>query len=436
MGSDHKISNVSGLQFFQLIRYASLIAIGILLAKSGIGQEPIGRYETFLMLGGVFSLFWVQGIIKGILPMLANENPNRQNIIFFNAFVLLWIFSLASALLLFVLNRPVSIGLLKGEAVPFLPILALYLLINSPAMLTEYLYLIRKQPRKIILYALVIFPLQIVAVGLPPFLGYPISVSCYGLTAISLIRLVWFLFALGRIRNLKPDTALIGQLTRLSTPLIVSTLLSSSAQYIDGFIITSKFSQADLAIFQYGARELPLALLLANSLSMAMVPRFALSAVESPLAELRSEVYRLGVFLFPISMAGLLLSHWAFPVFFNSGFEASATIFNIYLMLLVSRLLFPQTILMGKGLNGILVRASTLEIIINVGSSLWLASLFGIVGVAYGTFVAYLFEKIYLMIACFSKLKISPSKYLPVQQYLGFSVVLMVLFVVVEFILY
>ncbi len=222
----------------------------------------------------------------------------------------------------------------------------------------------------------------------------------------------------------------------LGAPLVLSTLLSSSAHYIDGFIITSQFTPDDYAVFQYGARELPLAMLLANSLSMAMLPKFSKKNIESPLAEFKSEVYRLNWLLFPISILLLLSSHWFYPIVFSPQFEASATIFNIYLLLVISRLLFPQTLLIAKKLNKVIVKASFFEIVINVSLSLILAKTFGIKGVAYATFVAYTFEKIYLAFACKRRLNISVLKYLPTQIYFVMSSLLIVVFILVEFILY
>jgi len=436
MKIDTSLSNVSGLQLFQLLRYSSLILTGILLAKSGIDQGQIGTYETFLMIAGVFSLFWVQGIIKGVLPMLASTGQEEKGNLIFNTFLSLTALSLLSALLVFLLNKPVSNGLLHGEALPYPYLLALYLILSSPSMLVEYIYLVNNQPKKILVYGIVIFTLQVLVVGVPPLMGYPIKISFLGLLLVSALRLIWFGVELLQYKNLRFNMKITSEVIRVSAPLILSTLLSSSAQYVDGFIITSKFTQADFAIFRYGARELPLALLLANSLSMAMVPRFAQSDLSSPLAELRSETYRLGFLLFPVSLVLLLVSHWAFPVVFSQGFAGSATIFNIYLMLVISRLLFPQSILMGKGLNGVIVRASFFEIIVNISLSLWFANLFGMYGVAYATFVAYLFEKGYLAIACFRKLNILPAQYLPLKLYLSSSVILVLVFIFVEFILY
>ncbi len=88
MNIQSKISDISGLQLFQLIRYAALFLVGVLLAKSGLSSDEIGQYETFLLVGGLFSFFWVNGFIKALLPLSADENIEQDKLLF-NAFLLL-----------------------------------------------------------------------------------------------------------------------------------------------------------------------------------------------------------------------------------------------------------------------------------------------------------------------------------------------------------
>lgn len=435
MNIQSKISDISGLQLFQLIRYAALFLVGVLLAKSGLSSDEIGQYETFLLVGGLFSFFWVNGFIKALLPLSADENIDQDKLLF-NAFLLLSGTALASAVLYLALSTPVANFLLNGGDVPSRWLLALYLVLSSPGLLVEYIYLIRKQSVQIPIYAVIIFSLHLLVVGLPPFFGFSIMYSLYGLVAVAAIKLLWLMYLLRKSFTRTPDFALMKQFAHLSMPLIVSTLLSTSATYIDGFIITSNFGPADLALFRYGARELPLSMILANTLSVAMIARFNTSNLESPLAELRSEVYRLGNMLFPLTIGLLLTSHLLFPLVFSSSFKQSATIFNIYLLIIVSRLVMPQTILNGKGLNQLLVKASAYEIAVNVLASIVLAHFFGIVGVAYGTIVACTFEKAFLAFHLKKKLNISIDQYVPTTQLLTYSGVIAVVFVVVEFILY
>lgn len=430
------ISNVNALQLFQLIRYGTLMLIGILLSKSELGRTNIGHYETFLLVAGAFTFFWVNGFLKVMMPMHSEKDEKEKRELIFNIFVLLSAFSFLAALLVFTLQQPVSTYLLNGNSIPMPILLGLYILLNSPALMTEYIYLTNNRSKSILIYAVSVFSIQVLAVGLPPFLGFGLNTIIIGLIASTIVKYIWLLLVLKRFSSIKLNPSMLKEFIRYGSPLVLSFLLSSSARYIDGFIITAKFSPDEFAIFQYGARELPLAMLLCNSLSMAMLPKFSQKNIASPLAEFKSEVYRLHWLLFPVSILMLIFSHWLYPLVFNPDFKESATIFNIYLLLVISRLLFPQTLLIAKKINGIIVRASLFEIIINVGVSLWLANIMGVMGVAYATVIAYLFEKIYLVIACKRKLNIGLSNYLPLKIYFISSGLLVLVFIIVELIIF
>jgi O-antigen/teichoic acid export membrane protein len=430
------ISNINAIQLFQLIRYGTLLLIGILLSKSELSKTDIGYYETFLLIAGAFTFFWVNGFLKVMLPSASEKTDQQKGVQIFNTFLLLLGFSFIAALLLLTLKQPVSAWLLNGNEIPLPGILAAYIVLNSPAMMTEYIYLLHHRSKCIVAYAIITFSLQLAAVGLPPFLGYGLNTILSGLLFVSFLRFVWLLLVLRKYARFETDWPMLKEYVVLGSPLVLSTLLSSSSRYIDGFIITSQFSPDELAVFQYGARELPLSMLLANSLGMAMLPKLSRKNIESPLAEFRSEIDRLQWFLFPVSMLLILTSHWFYPLVFNHQFAASATIFNIYLLLIISRMLFPQTLLIAQKMNSIIVRASLFEIIINVSLSIVLARSMGIAGVAYATLAAYLFEKIYLVVACKKRLNISLNKYLPLQRYIIMSILLILVFIFVEIIIF
>ena len=139
--------------------------------------------------------------------------------------------------------------------------------------------------------------------------------------------------------------------------------------------------------------------------------------------------------MFSLSGLLMLVSHWAFPVIFNVGFSQSATIFNIYLLLIISRLLFPQTILIGLQKTNLIMWASFLEIIVNVTSSLCFVQLWGLAGVAYGTLVAYVFEKVFLMVFLSKSCNIKVSSYLNGSRHLAYSLLLTAEFIVIEYII-
>ncbi len=436
MKFSRNITNISGLQLFQLIRYSAVILIGILLSKSGISTDTIGLYEKFLLLTGFFTIFWSQGLLKAMLPLIEEKNETEKGILFVNTFVLLFVIAAIANILLLVSSNLIESLLLHGKKIPYIELTILYILFNAPSILTEYIYLTQNKARKIVAYGSIVFTIQLLLVGLPPFFNLSIKYSIIGLVATSLIKFLWTFNLLSHKSFWKFNPTIWKHLLLYSFPLIISTLLTTSAKYIDGFIITSKFSQSEYAVFSYGAKELPLVLLLANSLSLSMISKFASNNIQKHLITLKKQASNLGLFLFPLSAFLIMLSHFLFPLLFNQSFEDSATIFNIYLLLIICRLMFPQTILLGKQLNKQLMLASFFELLINVSLSIWFATLFGIVGVAYATIVANIFEKVYLSVIVKTKLNISISSYFPWKQNLSMSIILIVIFLIIENIVY
>ncbi|MDP3645041.1 MAG: polysaccharide biosynthesis C-terminal domain-containing protein [Bacteroidota bacterium] len=432
-----KITQISALQIFQLIRFSTLILIGVVFTKSGLTTSEIGQYETFLFLAGAISFFWLNGLIQGYLPLFGEQSVSRKSSALFNVFYLLLAFSGLAVLFILLFEHSISGFLLKGSPIPFLKYLLVYVLISSPASLVEYVYLIKKQGRLMLIYGIISFFLMFLLVILPPVLGLSIEYSMIGLVVSAAFRFLWLLVLLFRHSNPNPDFTFIRNHLKYASPLILSMFLSGSAQYIDGFIITSYFDDATFAVYRFGAREFPLVLLLANAFSSSMLPGFAdRTALKSNLKKIRQNSQQLGFWLFPLSGLLMLLSHWAFPVIFNVNFAGSATIFNIYLLLIVSRLLFPQTILIGLQKTKAIIWASVIEIVANVALSLWFVQFWGLPGVAYGTVCAYLLEKLILMVFVRKNCGFRINEYLNVKQHLLYSLLLAVLFYVTEFLIY
>lgn len=430
-----RIGNISSLQLFQLLRFSTFLLIGIVFTKTSLAKTEIGQYETVLFIAGAISFFWLNGLVQGLLSAFNKSEKKSAQI--FNAFILLSVFSVFSILFLILFERSISNTLLQHSEIPFLKYLSVYLFFSVPASLAEYIYLLKNKATSIFRYGLLSFLLMFLLVVLPVIFGKTVEYAIIGLVLSSFIRYVWVLVLVWRYSALKFSTTFIAEHLKLSLPLILSAFLSGSAQYIDGFIVTSYFNEATFAVFRYGAREFPLVLLLANAFSSAMIPNFSeKEKLAVTLQEIKDYSRKLMHVLFPLSIVLLTLTHWLFPVVFNAGFSESATIFNIYLLLIISRLFFPQTILIGLKNTKSIALASFLEIIINVSLSLWFVILWGLPGIAYATIVAYVFEKIFLALMLVKKTGISAGKYLNVSLLLTYSLLLVIVFYFIEFVIY
>jgi O-antigen/teichoic acid export membrane protein len=258
--------------------------------------------------------------------------------------------------------------------------------------------------------------------------------SFYGLLIVTGGRWIWLIILLRRYTEMKISLEFMKEHLYLGIPLILTSLISGSAQYIDGIIISAYYNNPEtFAHFRYGAKEFPLVLMMANGLSNAMLPEFSTrSRMKESLAKIRIKSERLMHFLFPASMVMMLFTRWLFPRVFTPEFIRSADIFLIYILLIIPRLVFPQTIIIGRKKTRIALFAAILELSLNIPLSLLLINNYGTVGVALATLIVYIVEKAFLAGYLWFKMKIKPAEYIPVKVYLIYSVMITLLFVLID----
>ncbi|MCK5821071.1 MAG: polysaccharide biosynthesis C-terminal domain-containing protein [Bacteroidales bacterium] len=430
--------SLSGLQMVQLIRYGALFAMGIVLAKSNFSQESIGNFESLLFLTGAVSFFWVTGIIQSLLPLYNKSNSlgtgsdERRSPELFNAFLMLILFSIFAAGLVLLVGKWLS-GFLNAELGQYLIYyVAAFVLFQSPSSLIEYIYLLKKKPRQMIRYGWLAFGFQFLSVSIAIVLELELKWVLLALVGSSLIRFIWLLVILRKYSEFKFSASFFKEHLFLGLPIVISVLLSGSAQYVDGLIITGYYDQAVFAVFRYGARELPLVALLAHALSSAMVPEIAQQGAVKGLKNLKNRSSELAAWLFPVTLALILSSHVLFLLLYEERFIESATIFNIYLLVISTRLLFPQTLLIAFKKTNFLMIASALELVMNIGLSLIFIQFMGIKGVAYATLVAYLFERIVLIVYVKLILGFPVSQYTNLRKHIIWTGVIVLAFIFTE----
>jgi len=431
-----QITNVSSLQFFQLFRFGILFLVSICFAKSHLSTTEIGIYEKLIFLSGAISFFWVNGLIQSLLPLYNNNKSFRNSAkspLLFNTLIISVAFSIIIAIILLITEKNSSSFLISASEIPYKWLFIIFFILSTPAFLLEYVYLLLKKPYSIIYYSVLTFSLQFFAVVIPIWSGFGIGESLYGLISVSALRLIWLVVLV--LKNSKPTISFlfIKEHLTLALPLIAGALISGSMPYIDGIIVSSHFDNATFAIYRYGARELPLAMLLANAFSNAMIPEISENNnINNVLLHLKEKSKRLMHFLFPLSIILIIISRWLYPVIFNPAFIDGAGVFNVFLLLVITRLVFPQTILLGFKKTRILLGVSIIEFFIKLVFSIWLAIPFGIVGVALGTFIAFTAERIILIVINYKYLKIKPAQYINLKWLAFYTSIIIIVYFFIE----
>ena len=435
------IDNISGLQLFQLLRFGIFLIISIVFTKIPLSQSEIGAWVMFLFVASLLSFFWVTGIIQSLLPLYhrnltyrkLGDNGHGKSPEIFNAFILLSGMSLLMFIFGHSLKGSVDIYGYRGD-VPYINLLLLYILLSNPVCLIEYIYLLNNRSSRIMQYGILTYSAQLALVLVPVLTGNDIIWAIYGLLLITAVRWIWLIILLRKYTDMTISVKFMREHLHFGAPLILSSLISGSGQYIDGLIITGFYEDPALfAVFRYGAKEFPLVLMLANGLSNAMLPEFSTRPrMAESLKIIKKKSERLMHFLFPAAMIMMLTTRWIFPRMFTPEFARSGDIFMIYLLLTIPRLVFPQTILIGRKKTRITMFAAIVEQAINIPMSLFLVRPYGVVGGALATFIVYTLEKAFLAWYLWSKMKIKPGEYIPLTIFAVYSLLLSLLFVLID----
>jgi O-antigen/teichoic acid export membrane protein len=418
-----KLDAVNGFQIFVVLRFSFVILISIAMAKVGLPLEEIGVYEALILIGATFTFFWMTGLMNGLLPTYPTLSEIEQPAFIFNLFVLLVTTSWMVTGWMWYFQDVLTQMMTNFRTLPYFHWLCLYLALNLPTSLIEYLYILGNKPKPMISFGLFSFSGQFLAIILPLWFGWSLEWSFIGLVILALAKYFWLIPLLIKYSRIDWHFQRLVPYFWIALPIIVYTLVGGVMSYIDGTIIMKYFDESQFAIYRIGAREFPLSLALLTAMSTALVSSIS-EHLPSGLGQIKHRTGKLMLPLFGASILLMFISPLAYPLVFREDFADSAWVFNVYLLILINRILLPQTILIGLKKTKIILIASVLETGLNLGLSLILIQYMGLIGVALATMIAFTVEKIILVAYCSIQLKIGLSKYLEVKRYSFYSLLL------------
>lgn len=319
---------------------------------------------------------------------------------------------------------------LMGVPVAYAVFFGIFSLFNSVSYNTEFLFARSGRNRALLWYAIANAALYVLCFALLYLPGEAaLSVLLKALAGLGILRGAFSLIiSLGHdsekaYRQSRKDILLF---ISLASPLILATLIAGSMGHVDSLLVKFFYKNDPdvFVIFQYGAREFPLVALMANSFSAVMAGVLVKNNCSaSAKKELQAGSTRLMHLLFPASIAIMILAPTLFESVYGSRFFPAAEIFIIYLLLSIPRLIFPQTLMTAMQRNRLLLSVSAIEWVINLVLSIVLLNFFGIKGIAFATFIAYLFDKVALMVLL-NRRNIPPAAYTQIGVWLVYSLLL------------
>ena len=440
MALPFKINNIAALQTFQFLRFLCFLVISIFFTKIGFSRETIGSWEMITFVSGALSYFWVTGILQSFLPLsqrnmafIQHNRTEGKSPELFNAFILLLTFSVAFALLILLMFN-FSSSVSTSTKIPFPGLLVIYFILSNCSPLIEHLYLIQNKPLHIFWYGIISTIVQILAVCIPVALGFGIKSAIWGLIVANALRFLFLILLLFRYAEFKFSMPFILNHLYVGYPIMFSALLSGSTQYVDSLVAMIAFDAKDFAIFRYGCKELPFVVMMTSGLHNALIPAFSIKKnIPDILAEIKRKSLRQMHILYPLSILFMVFSNVLFgQVLFTPEFYRGADIFMVYQLMIISRVVFPQTIIIGLKKTHILMWAAFIELALIVPISIFFIEYYAVVGIALASSLVHIVGKFILMWYNYREFNISPKTYTPLSWYIFYSIIIGIVFILID----
>lgn len=417
------LTDANAYQTFQLLRIISVLGIGIMLVKAGLSQEEVSSYELFIFLGNILSFFWVMGIKNAAISYFPTLTTEQQKTFFFNLFLIL---QSIGVLIIIILGTFSKLSEFQNETFTTLGFfLPAYLILYAPTVLIEIMFILKKRAKRMLQYGIFIHILQFAAIFFTLILSFELKDLFLALTIWMLIKWIYTVFLVHSYSQWKISTNQIMAFGLFCVPLILHMLLGNGMEYIDGLIVSRYFDTGQFAIYRFGARELPVFLVMIGALSSVLIP-VGVKDVHDAALKIKDESRKLMHLFFPIILLLLFISPALYRFFYSSEYSSSAFIFNIYLLIFASRIIMVEVFLYAKHQNKMLMWISGMELLINLGLSLLLLNWFGLAGIAWATVFAFALSKLFFILFIYKKYGIGINKYLDIRIYLIYSIALYV----------
>lgn len=417
------------MQIFQSLRFAGTLLVTILLARSYFSLSEIGQYEYYLFIAAILLVPLSIGVKNAILASYKTVGATSKHGYLWASYGLLFLVGIFIAISLLIFNQVFDLGIPSFD----LLLLIVYVLINVSTILIDAILLLRHEFRKLINYSVVHFLLQVGLLGMVISCNLDFSYLLYYLILFSAIKHVYLLVLLGSNYTFSLDVPIIKNLMKGAIPLIAIALMNYGMETIDGLLVKGFFGLEDFAVFRYGAKELPLTILLVSGMVTALIP-VASTQKQETISLIKGKMSKLIHVLFVTSIILILLSPFLFTRVYGHEFRESSMIFNVYLLTLSSRILIPQVFYLSSGRNNFLMSLTFVELLINFCLSLILLKYFGVLGIAIATWLAYLLHKFSLIFFLKRDFDINLSDMIHIPTYLAYNVMLYIAFLISYFI--
>ncbi len=384
--------------------------------------DQIAGYEYVLFLSSIVTGWWIHGFLQSFMA----DSGSKEDLLLHQVFrdysrLLLWMGGGILVVICAIIELLVYTGMLQSPTDGFYLYLFFHFILQAGILMVYYFH--RKGSVREI-YAMSVY---VLVAYLGSFLillddKWHLYHAFLFLGFFSLpIVILWIKLYVGTVGSmgLSPGT---GKYVPHLTTLMVIQSIGFISLWSDAFWVQYFYGTEEIfALFRYGGREFPLFIILTTTFSTAIIYQ---AKSTSGLRQIRRASRRYMWMFLPMAVGLMLASSHLFGWVYNDHFIPASMIFDLYLLLILIRVLFPRPILIAHRQFKSLLWISIGELFLNLVLSYTLYWPLGLFGLILASLIAHLFELGATIYVASTRLNISPRVYIPLRLYVFFALTL------------
>lgn len=274
-----------------------------------------------------------------------------------------------------------------------------YMALAVFAGMAEPVFIILKRKKWLVGYSAGYNLIESALIVVPFALGLPIEkvvlIMSAGPALRSLVLIGLCLTSSGRFPEMASIKSELPVSFKYGAGIMALSIAGIIAAEADKWVIGSFFeSDALFAIYVIGAKKIPFIMALTSAVSATIVSEFATRLRQGDfsdaLAEARKASSRLSLIIVPVVVWLFIFAEEVMVLLFGK-YEASAPVFRVYILTVLTQLIFPHSIVLGMGRSDVNAKVGALEALINITLSIVFVMSIGFMGPAYATLIAHVF---------------------------------------------
>ena len=368
--------------------------------------DEFGTYRQLMLLSSILAHFAFLGLPGSVLYFYPRLRRSSQAALVVQLSIVLGLLGLASAAALVLLRASVAEQFNNPRLAQLIPLFSIYAGITIAVGHVYNLLVAQGRVRRAALFSVVLLsvPTLGAVVGVLVHADLPHAVA--GVALGGLLVAGWAaVIVVGFIASVRAgeegfawwDARLFREQLAYGVPLGLAGAIGTLERHVDHLVVSSLTSPAAYAAYSLGAFVLPFMVLLANSVSTALIPAWA-RAFQQDRKEEAIELFRRSVRRIAlIALPGLGLLYLLAPdlirFLFSDRYAASIPVFRVFLFMLAAHTFSPSGILKGMGHTRVIFVGQSVAFLAGAGLVVAGIHVAGLPGAALGKVAAECLRK-------------------------------------------